>query len=206
MPVEVFAGDYLFNDFDNASTTPFITYITGDQPANPKIPWAYNHLHDLESLWWVTVWIFSFNFHRSDDIPTLGKAEECLETAQKLFPPSGHVNCINAFNSTFYEIAKNLPQSVQYIITPLDELRRRLKRRYFMVESKSPVNSDDLDYELYDNFEVLFDGYAKFAQNENLVSLLSVYNELVMKSLKREREERAGCPSSKRRAVSQYAV
>lgn len=75
-----------------------------------------------------------------------------------------------------------------------------------MVKSKSPVNSDDLDYELYDNFEVLFDGYAKFAQNENLVSLLSVYNELVMKSLKREREERAGCPSSKRRAVSQYAV
>src|SRR6267154_3390760 len=103
MSIEVAVQRYLFHPRQSRPSN-FIEKVqeikqlkeraaTSTERNQPTIfPFAHNHLHDLESLWWVTVWIVFYNhFSKSqqpDEVPlsNLQEAERQFGLARTLFP------------------------------------------------------------------------------------------------------------------------
>ncbi|KAN0109362.1 hypothetical protein V8E52_009406 [Russula decolorans] len=75
------------------SPTEIDEFLGAKRRARRKVPFSHNHLHDLESLWWVAVWMVFYNYFSqrtsSYDHPsfTLRDVERRLRLAQVLFPP-----------------------------------------------------------------------------------------------------------------------
>jgi Fungal protein kinase len=93
MSVEVAAQKFLFQPrFVNITDFMQDVRNTSGIRKTTIVPFSHNHLHDLESLWWVAVWMVFYNrfskAQRSDDEPpfTLTEAERQLKLSQVLFP------------------------------------------------------------------------------------------------------------------------
>jgi hypothetical protein len=94
MSIEVATQDFLFCPPPRLSLDELNSALDRDGPdkgtAPANVPFSHNHLHDLESLWWVAVWIdFHYHFSKKETSPsvTLKDAEKQLRLAQTLFPP-----------------------------------------------------------------------------------------------------------------------
>ena len=127
------------------------------QNVKPKLPWAYNHLHDLESLWWVAVCIISNNrFSMSGD----SDVQEIPEHHRKALFPLAWEPFRRATNFTedFPNMKNSLPKCYQQVFTALDGFRELLIQHYRDVKSKLPhsINLDASDDDIYQFFaEVL---------------------------------------------------
>jgi hypothetical protein len=91
----------------------------GNQPAQPFI---HNHLHDLESLWWVAVWVVFYNhFFESqtskEERPlNFQQAGSQLASARTLFPSiMESFGGQNGFQQSFPRIYSDLPSNKQTI-------------------------------------------------------------------------------------------
>jgi len=114
-----------------------------------NISFAYNHLHDLESLWWVAVWIVFYNQFRDprqpneEPISDLDEVEDRLQLAQILFPPSMlYISRRDNFQKFFLKVCKELPSNKRTITNDFDVLRRNLIQHYVKVEAKLPQSID----------------------------------------------------------------
>ena len=168
MPIEVAAKRFLFlPSRGGTGLTDFKAYRRAreqDGGTAPKaIPFSYNHLHDLESLWWIAVWVVFFN-HFSEGTPspnrpslTFENASRQLKLAQTLFPlalESTTRRDIIQKDEYFLKKHEGLPRNRKAICILLDGLRQLLTSNYKIAEAKHPlfINPDSLNNDIYDGF------------------------------------------------------
>jgi hypothetical protein len=142
--------------------SPNATNKTEDKAA--VAPFSHNHLHDLESLWWVAVWIVFYN-HLSKS----KQSEECLSTdirnvdyqlglARTLFQPALESSrCQNGFQLSFIKRRKDLLSNKNPICGYLEGLRQILVKHYLIIESAFPrfINLS-ASKDIYDDFRMAF--------------------------------------------------
>ena len=191
MSIEVAAQRFLFRP-----GRPRVFHIQQGMSAtedNIGVPWTHNYLHDLESLWWVTVWMVTFNdFCTTKKLPTdLSEVENQLMDARNFIPLSLESTTRSYFftdsSSMVYYDELPLKASTFHF---LDQLRQHLSWWYWEVESTLPqsVNLDACDDSLYSIFMDAFNIMLQKIPNYSLAFLPGVYEKL-RKILKRPRAE-----------------
>ena len=191
MSIEVAAQRFLF-----LPGPPGVLHFQPDTRETQDIngvPWTHNYLHDLESLWWVTVWMVTFNdFSTSEKLPTdLSEVENQLMEARKFFP----LSLESTTRSYFFTVSSSMMHHNELSLKAstfwfLDRLRQNLLWWYREVESTLPlsVNLDACDDSLYSMFMDAFNTMLQNTPNYSLVFLPGVYEKL-RKNLKRPRAE-----------------
>ena len=172
MSIEVAAQNFLFNpsirpSVPVASSSTYkqlrIARQLGKGMAQTGMPFFHNHLHDLESLWWIAVWVvFYNNFSEPDPSFTLLDAEYRLDIARRLFPPTLDNNTRRdglQRPTRFRKICDGLPHKMGEIYDSLDSLREFLVSNYEVVEVGYPP-SIDLDASNNDIYDVFTEGFS----------------------------------------------
>ena len=107
------------------------------EPKTPDAPMGvyYNYVHDLESVWWIAVWVL-FNFEKkhagSDEVDSRA-AEQRKLYERKLF--SGIVCNVDRFDfllepDNYKEATKWLPKYLKSFITNLDSMANAITKVY----------------------------------------------------------------------------
>jgi hypothetical protein len=175
------------------------------------IPWSHNHLHDLESLWWVAVWMLIYHHfqHSNEPLPGVEEMELSIDQVQTLFPPTmENIRRRDAFQQTFLDVYETLPGNKRPAFLLLDDLREDLISDYTAVESTLPtfINlhaADDDD--IYEKFQ---DAFRRIKTENSDYKLLFIPDLIQAKTagkIKRPREESfsvTGGSSSKRSRVA----
>ena len=164
----------------------------------PMLPWRFNHLHDLESLWWVAVWIvFNNCFGKLDDSLSSSQEPEVPLTPQAppdsiraaLFPSSlENVHRRDFFISRFSEI-QGLPEQYLMPFNALDIIRSLLIEHYEKIQSTLPtsINLNASSDDIYDYFMQVFNLLRQGTPNHTLMSIPTVRAD--MQESKRKRDE-----------------
>ena len=208
MSIEVAAHRFLFTPSVPKPSLADFDKIFGAMKQNvgttqTKVSFSHNHLHDLESLWWVTVWVAFYNYFSeatpSRDRPsfTLRDAKGQLEQARILFPPTlesttRHYGFQNA--ESFKATCEKLPPNKRATYLSLDILRVVLISHYSVVEAKCPLSVDPKSSEddIYDDFTRVFSNLKTVSQDLVLDSIPGIYEKLLKSKgddLKRPRSE-----------------
>ena len=200
MAIEVAAQRYLFSPkpkrkrgpttFDKAFSAKLQKEVT-------KVPFSHNHLHDLESLWWVTAWVvFYHSFSKGTtprDCPTLQDANDQLLLTAKLFPPvpaSAARHDSFQIDGSFLEIHGELPKNKRDAHICLDLLREVLISHYEDVEAEYPlINSNASEDDIYDTFTKGFSTLKSKYHGVALKSIQDIRTELSKPKNKRPRSE-----------------
>jgi hypothetical protein len=176
MSIEVARQQFLFHPEPGTSSSELdkLASLTaqdvGTAPraqASTDVRFFHNHLHDLESLWWIAVWVvFYNNFSQrrpSHDPPslTLEDVQRQLKQAKTLFPSMLHSTLRrDGFqkSESFQEACETLPANKKAFCERLDALRRLLISHYSVIEAKYPESVDlsSSKDDIYDHFIRLF--------------------------------------------------
>jgi serine/threonine protein kinase len=197
MSIEVAAQKFLFRPLPKLDMNDLISVPKGKALA--KILFSPNHLHDLESLWWVAVWTVFYNHFskKGTQSPSviLQDAEEQFQLAQALFPSVQHHNTRDhIFQNTgaFEELYDKLPENNRPFGPGLDIIRQLLITHYLAVEAKCPefVDLESSPDRIYDSFINVFSSFV--AESRDLeYNFIPVIRKKLLKeeSLKRPRSE-----------------
>jgi len=162
-----------------------------------QLPFVHIYLHDLESLWWVAVWIVFYNEFcarsgsDADAHPNLKDIERQLEAARFLFPSVlNHTGRQNTFQVelSFSEIYQRLPPLKHTACYYLDVLRRNLIGQYKKVEVTLPHSIDvpAIKDDIYDAFHSAFD---MFQESEFTLSFIPDIGRELVRMGKRARPD-----------------
>ena len=195
MSIEVAAQLFLFAPRSKASSTineeSFSAWEQEEGVAPTEMPFFHNHLHDLESLWWVAVWVV-FHNHISEAEPsfTLPDAKRRLDQTRKLFPPtSDNTTRRNGFQTqAFLKTCAGLPNDRKAIYKSLDHLRHFLIDDYESIEARYPfidLNASQVD--IYGMFTKIFTTIKTHSDGLVLYSIPAIYATLL--NPKRPRSE-----------------
>lgn len=209
MSIEVAAQMFLFTPRRSHPSANFIqkvqqikqlkeraaTNIKQDKPAN--LPFSHNHLHDLESLWWVAVWIVFYNhFSKSqqpdeEPLSDLQVAERQLRLAGTLFPSvMKSTDCQNGFQTSFSQVCEDLPRNKETICTYLEALRTTLVDHYIAIESTLPkfITSTTSEDDIYEEFKEALTASCKDYSDFMLTFIPHIHSQF-RNYLKRPRAE-----------------
>jgi hypothetical protein len=146
---------------------PDDTTEPAETTASTDVPFIHNYLHELESLWWVAVWVVFHNYFSKETLPrdpstaTLQDANKQLIAAEVLFPTTPReTSRRDAFqdNVTFKKTCLDLPDNKETICKRLNALRLFLLKKYKEIEARPPpfVDSDPSNDIVYDKFTHVF--------------------------------------------------
>ena len=163
----------------------------------------HNHLHDLESLWWVTVWIaFYNNFLEGESShdqpsPSLQDTKKQLKLAGTLFLRSlENTTRQNIFQgyTDFPVTCDNLSSNKNDLCDDLDYLRVLLLEHYRAVEAGYPasVDPDSSEYSIYEEFSQVFKDLKASYKGWKLDRIVRICEEL----LKAEKSKKSKGPRS----------
>jgi hypothetical protein len=168
MSIEVAAQKFLFPP-PNAGfrSTKVGGFLNSKEWAETTVSFSHNHLHDLESLWWVAVWVvFYDNFSEgtpSRDRPSFTRqnAEDQLNLAQVLFPHAlKNTDRLDAFQAptSFQDACRKLSGDKMDICHGLEVLRQLLVSHYMVIEAGFPLSVDPNSSkdDIYDDFTEVF--------------------------------------------------
>jgi hypothetical protein len=143
-------------ELDDKSAITWSTSTTNTICSSTKIPFSHNHLHDLESLWWVTVWIIINNYFLpprppSPDITTNFSGKLLVEDVnnQLLLAQTIFLSVPDSFNrfwtfaspTKFHDMCQDKSlRSKAKILEVLDHVRKALVEQYSAVESTLPMS------------------------------------------------------------------
>jgi len=196
MSIEVAAQDFLFGPSDpGPSLTELDEFLNateqdvGTARSKLEVPFSYNHLHDLESLWWVAVWMVFYNYFSegtlSRDRPsfTLRDTEARLNLAQTLFPPvfdSITRQLGFRYPTSFLNTCERLPGNKKAIYIRLNILRRLLISHYRVIEAGYPLSVDPNSSkdDIYDHFTRLFSTLKTVSHDLVLDFIPDIYAKL----------------------------
>jgi hypothetical protein len=197
MPVEVAAQSYIYPPDRRAPSMREIEQYLSETRQDPaaKVSFSHNYLHDLESLWWVAVWMVFYNYFSetmpSDDHLPLEfnekDVQEHLRQAQILFPSVlNSAKRLVGFRTLFMQACSGLPSNKQDICHLLDGLRQFLIEQYQVIEAGLPQSVDikSSDDGIYETFKELL-SFPKFSPDLVLVYIPEIYTKL----RKRQRSE-----------------
>ena len=196
MSIEVSAQEFLFspprgstrNNLDEFKRLCALEEAGPDlEPAWTKVPFSHNHLHDLESLWWVTAWVAFHNdfFPKGKkSLITLEDAKKQLGLAQTLFPPvSGMSTRQNGFQNTvmFQKAYQQLGPEKGGICLCLSLTRQDLIDHYRTIEANLPesVDPEKSDNDIYDTFADIFSDLADESKGLELKPIAVIHNQLL---------------------------
>jgi hypothetical protein len=189
MSIEVAAQEFLFLPRPRLTTANLRQRGHQDVISAPagqtEVPFSHNHLHDLESLWWVAVWILFYNHFSKEETSsrsvTLHDAEQRLRLAQTLFPPvRGSDTCRDGFQTVFQKKYYKLPEDNRPFGANLDVIRQLLITQYNDVEANLPesIDPDSSDDEIYNGFKMIFSELKSDSDGLKLEYLPKIYKEL----------------------------
>jgi hypothetical protein len=194
MSIEVTAHMFLFLP---QQPTKSLDEVKRDHEQNDEVAevsFIHNHLHDLESLWWVAVWLVFYNHfydtQQSNEEPLsdLQDVERQLRLARTLFPSSiTSIHRQNGFQTSFLKVYNDLPKNKHLICSYLDVLRTYLISHYLKVESTLP-HSIDLTAstdDIYGDFRKAF----ALSQEDFILAFIPDIHIQLRGSLKRARAE-----------------
>ena len=135
MPIEVESLEYRF--------LPLIQSMEDD---SEDMPFYYNPLHDMESIWWIGSWILFC--HRDKSIQSdadLQAAQHQIQDVQLLFPRT--LKSFDRFDKfskkkKFQDGFHSLPKSFLTHAKQLEKVRVTLIRRYAEAEAGTELNED----------------------------------------------------------------
>jgi len=125
-PIEVNRQRYLFRDPEDDS---------------PRPDFKFNCIHDLESTWWIALWVL---FHHTSLDDQEDRSAQIIH-ATKLFPSVGpSLDRVDVFlqGDTVRDIAPSLNLTFQTAAKRLIDARKLLVRRYRMAEEGPSINTD----------------------------------------------------------------
>jgi len=167
--------------------------------AQTKVPFSHNHLHDLESLWWVAVWVVIHNYIISKDTTyppvTLQDAAQQLEQSRILFPlrlESSTRRITFQHPDAFQELCATLPRNKKAICDYLNVLRRHLIDDYSAIEARFPesVDPNTSKDDIYNHFTRAFSKLKTLTDGRKLDFIPDIMLELMKaENLKRPRTE-----------------
>jgi len=191
MSIEVAAQKFLFRPRVSGQSANVIEIVRRArgvvQNSTAPVPFCHNHLHDLESLWWVTVWVVFYNHFsttwRSGDEPPLNikNAEHQLKLARILFPSvMKSTDRQNGFQTSIQETCVGLPSNKMGICVYLDGLRDILIKHYTVIESSLPqsINPNSSTDDIYDDFKIVFSSSENDYTDFVLVFIPEIYAQL----------------------------
>ena len=161
------------------------------------VPFSHNHLHDLESLWWVTVWVVFYHSFSEGTTPhdrlTLQDANDQLNLAEKLFPPvvDSSTRQINfTIYGSFEKICDQLPSNKKDANFCLEFLREHLIKHFRAIEAEYPlVNPNASTDDIYDCFTQAFTDLKARYHDFALEPIQDIYAKLLKSAKKRPRSE-----------------
>ena len=178
----------------------------------PKLPWRFNHLHDLESLWWVAVWIvFNNCFGEPDDSLSSSQEPDVPLTPQAppdsiraaLFPSSlESIRRRDFFIGRFSQI-QGLPEQYLMPFNALDIIRSLLIEHYEKIQSTLPmsINLNASGDDIYDYLMQVFNILRESTPNHTLMSIPTVCADMQESKRKRDEPTDSMGRSSRRRSV-----
>jgi len=179
--------------------------LRGEVTARKTVPFFHNHLHDLESLWWVAVWVVVYNYFsegtpsRDRPIYTLQDARDQLILAQKLFPPRlDSLTRRDAFQAVgwFQRMCKPLPNNKAVIRFRLDLLREFLISHYMKMEAGYPQSVDlNTSDDIYEGFTRVF-SISKTDSHGLVLDFIPAIYEKLSEEEERSKQERSKRPRS----------
>jgi hypothetical protein len=183
MSIEVAAQRFLFPP--GPGRKKFVSQKAGKTNVTTGAPFFHNHLHDLESLWWVAVWVVFYN-HISEGTPSRDRSspaiKDALALAEPLFPPGRDFSRHNGFQlpTFFQEICGQLPSNKQNICNGLDVLRGCLVEHYRLIEARLPesVDLDSSKDDIYEDFTQVFTALETDTHDLELVLIRDIEREL----------------------------
>lgn len=155
-------------------------------PSPPHIPFRYNPLHDLESLWWIAVY---FIFKRDVDIDRSDEAEDKRRAVQRsaaedLFYVQETRYFTMTTDRTFQGLLRCLPIPVQPIGIELDHLRGKLSAAYRKAEEKTDLIDHTAADGLHEEFSASFSRIVAYLHNTP-VRLQHIESERISSGRKR---------------------
>lgn len=188
MSIEVATQRFLFRPpRPRASTSEMVQRAGTMQNVTAPVPFSHNHLHDLESLWWVAVWVVFYNYFLKvpllDDRPLfkLTDVEKQLKLARTLFPPiPKSVDRRDGFQTSFQDACVGLPSNKKTICDHLDSAREILIEHYKIVESALPrsIEPNSSKDEIYEDFTTLFSASRDASRDMLLDFIPNIYTTL----------------------------
>ncbi|KAI6046783.1 hypothetical protein EDC04DRAFT_1249500 [Pisolithus marmoratus] len=180
MACEVVAQDYLFhalasvifNDDDQSNEDIEINERL-EVNKDPEIPFKFNPLHDMESIWWIQVWILYYHVDRQGGQPS----SEQTKCFHKLFPAwlDPRIEALLG-----YMKIHALPTSFQRVAPSVASMHVELRKAYFVSEKSLPPAYTDALADLHSVFTehlalavnlsrgvLLFGPSAKCSQHED---------------------------------------
>ena len=202
MSIEVAAQEFLFspsrtvgNIAEFNKKVSAIRVRRGVGKALSKVPFSHNHLHDLESLWWVAAWVAFYNdFFATETLSplTLEDAKKWLDLARNLFPPvPGMSTRLNGFQNagSFEAKCQQLGPEKELIALGLDVIREHLIEQYKDIEARLPesVNPEESGDDIYDIFANVFSSLADDSKGLELKPIAVIHNQLLKEEMKNQR-------------------
>jgi serine/threonine protein kinase len=187
MSIEIAAQRFLFGRLKPRLTLDEVSERAERQDegtTQTNVLFSPNHLHDLESLWWVAVWVVFYNHFGTSPSVTREDTTELLRLAQTLFPPM-----LESFSrrdgfkdpQAFEDTCAGLPSNKKFATAHLDFLRQLLIEHYTAIEEEYPksVNPDSSDDKIYEGFKQAFLKIAVKYADLKLRSIIKCYEELL---------------------------
>jgi hypothetical protein len=176
-------GDDLLKDADYILEEPHVV--------KPSIPWAYNHLQDLESLWWVAAWIFFNNLFSDLAVNTSPPQEPGVLPSVSREPLDGLrmglFPCTSDTNRLTTSFESEVPTQYARPLRGVGRARPHLIEHYVTVESTLPshINLDASNHTICASFGLIFKILRSGTPNYTLCYIPQLRTELA----KRQREE-----------------
>ncbi|KAI5117344.1 hypothetical protein M0805_006243 [Coniferiporia weirii] len=187
MAVEVVSRKYAFEPNRDDEDSIFDEAARGPPGKNnewtdPGKGFYHNRFHDLESIWWIPVWMLFF--HDNKACPVTDDVTRAIRKSQmqELFPRNLNTTergyCLQG-KSVFTKATECLSSSFWKIIKSLDGIRVSLRRAYERAEVNTPEIKTDGYGELVNSYRKGFDLCLEGAKG---ITLIPIYNS----SLKRK--------------------
>ena len=178
--------------------------LPDDSPsADHNVPFFHFDLHDLESLWWITVWILIFN-RDSTDALSLSETSEQHDSwnrnTVKLFPHTHNAQTRQKFlrgielrDSTFSLMSDRLRWICERILAPLAS---NLVGKYVAFEEKLPIENWNVLDGTHDLFFKSFDYCSRTSTGIKLTPRIPPADSVANSKKDESSEEQQGDPVS----------
>ena len=177
MAVEVIKGEYNYETLGQQVTGGIDAVLkafdeegqegTRKQTKDANRHFQHNDLHDLESFWWIVIYILFFNIDSADSGPTGENSRESV--ASSLFPGTSDLEYRRDFLSVqnkFTAGTEWTPSYLSKIMVLIDLIRIGLVRRYEEIEKDS--EKTDIFEDVHEEFFKAFDACIGFAKGVTL--------------------------------------
>jgi hypothetical protein len=188
MSIEVSLQEVLFIPHRPRGSITDLLQETATKKDLTEAPFSQNHLHDLESLWWVAVWIVFYNYilpaTPSDDcLPfRLEDVGKHLKLAGRIFPSTlDDTKRRDCFQKSFLAKCDGLPENKTPMCNVLDALRLTLIDQYRIIESTLPQSFDlnSSTDDIYEDFKTGFSHSLTPCRNLELDFIQTIYVKLL---------------------------